>query len=170
MGVTTVVAVALALTVLVVGPLLGQGRELADLVGLGGAFTFAWNILRLPVMAVGLVLWLATVFHVAPNQDGRWRDALPGALLTTVLWLIVTAGFHLYLLLTADANPVLGAFGGGVIVMIWVYLLSLALLVGGELNATLDARRDRSASGATDAAAGGEAPDGPAPSRHSPRP
>jgi membrane protein len=111
------------------------------------------------------------VFHVAPNQDGRWRDALPGALLTTVLWLIVTAGFHLYLLLTADANPVLGAFGGGVIVMIWVYLLSLALLVGGELNATLDARRDRSASGATDAAApDGEAPDGPASSRHSPRP
>ena len=146
MAVVTVVAVTAALAVLVVGPLLGQGEQLADLVGLGSAFTFTWNVLRLPVVAVALVLWLLTVFHVAPNREGRWRDALPGALLTTCLWLAASAGFHLYLLLTADANPVLGAFGGGVIVMIWVYLLSIALLLGGELNATLVARRRRSAS------------------------
>ncbi len=175
MGLTTVVAVALALAVLVVGPLLGQGRELADVAGMGGAFTTAWNILRLPVMAVALVLWITTLFRVAPNRDGRWREALPGALLTTGLWLVVTAGFHLYLVLTADANPVLGAFGGGMIVMIWVYLLSVALLVGGELNAAL-IRRRRSPSRAPDRAEpdgeapDGEAPDGPAPLRHSPRP
>ncbi len=158
MGVATAVAVAAALAVLVVGPLLGQGRELADLVGLGDAFAFTWNVLRLPVVAVGLVLWLAAVFHIAPNREGRWRDALPGALLTTGLWLTASAGFHLYLLLTADANPVLGAFGGGVIVMIWVYLLTVALLLGGELNATLVARRRPS----TSATSGGNVPDVPA--------
>jgi membrane protein len=121
-------------------------------------------------MAVALVLWITTLFHVAPNREGGWREALPGALLTTGLWLVVTAGFHIYLALTADANPVLGAFGSGVIVMIWVYLLSVALLVGGELNAAL-VRRRRSPSGAPDpAGSDGEAPDGPASSRQSPRP
>jgi membrane protein len=141
MGAATVVAGTIALALLVVGPLLGQGRDLADLVGLGAAFTFAWDVLRLPAVAVGLVLWTATLLHIAPNRAQRWRDSLPGALLTTVLWLAASVGLHLYLVLAADANPVLGAFGGGVIVLIWVYLLSVALLLGGELNALRCTRR-----------------------------
>jgi membrane protein len=43
----------------------------------------------------------------------------------------------------AGRNPVLGAFGGGIIVMLWTYLLSLVLLLGGELNAVLHDRRGR---------------------------
>lgn len=56
MGSATVVVVALALAVLVVGPLFGRGEALADLVGLGDAFAFAWNVLRFPVLGVGAVL------------------------------------------------------------------------------------------------------------------
>jgi membrane protein len=137
MGVATMVVVVLALAVLVVGPFLGGGRELAELVGLGSAFSFTWNLLRVPVLFLGLVLWAAALFHYAPNRPTDWRDALPGALMTAILWIVASAGFHLYLSLVAGANPVLGAFGGGAIVMMWVYLLSLALLLGGELNATL---------------------------------
>jgi membrane protein len=140
-GASTVIAGTIALALLVVGPLLGQGQDLADLAGLGGVFTFVWNVLRLPALTLGLVLWTATLLHIAPNRALRWRDALPGALLTTGLWLAASVGFHFYLVLAADANPVLGAFGGGVIVMIWVYLLSVALLLGGELNALRSVRR-----------------------------
>lgn len=141
MGVVTTVVVALALAVLVVGPLFGQGEALADIVGLGAVFTFAWNALRLPLLAVGVVLWTTTLFHYAPSRRTRWRAAVPGAVMTTALWLLASAGFHVYLRIAAGGNPVLGAFGGGVIVMTWVYLLSLALLLGGELNATLHDHR-----------------------------
>lgn len=137
MGVATVVVAALALTVLVIGPFLGRGEALADVVGLGDAFVLVWDVLRYPLLVGGLVAWAATLFRYAPNRRTRWREALPGALLTTALWLLATAGFHLYLRIAADGNPVLGAFGGGVIVMTWAYLLSLALMLGGELNATL---------------------------------
>lgn len=106
MGVSSVVVVVVALAVLVVGPFLGRGADLAALAGLGDAFAVAWDLLRLPV-----------------------------------LFLVVTAGFHLYLRVAGERNPVLGAFGGGVIVMTWAWLLSLALLAGGELNATLHDRR-----------------------------
>jgi membrane protein len=140
MGLATTVIAALALAVLVVGPFLGRGRAVADTVGLGTAFTFAWDVLRFPVLAAGLILWATILFHYAPNRRTPWREALPGALLTTVLWLLATAGFNLYLRIAAGGNPVLGAFGGGVIVMTWVYLLSLALMLGGELNATLHSR------------------------------
>lgn len=138
MGIATLIAVVLALAVLVVGPFLGRGEDLANLVGLGSAFSVMWSVLRLPVLFVGLVLWATALFHFAPNRHSRWRESLPGAFMTAVLWIVATIGFHLYLTLIAGANPVLGAFGGGAIVMIWIYLLSLALLLGGELNAILN--------------------------------
>lgn len=133
----TLLMLVLSLTVLVVGPLFGQGEGVADLVGLGATFTFVWDVVRLPVMVLAVVAWTTVVFHAAPNTSTRWRDALPGASLTTGLWLLGSGGFHLYLVLVTDGNPILGAFGGGVIVMMWVYLLSLALLLGGQLNAVL---------------------------------
>jgi membrane protein len=144
MAVATLLLAVLSLTVLVVGPLLGRGPQLADLVGLGAVFAFAWDVLRLPAMGAVLLLWATAVLRVAPSRRLRWRDALPGALLAGVLWALATAGFRLYLDFAAATNPVLGAFGGGAIVMIWVYLLSLSLLLGGELNATrMQARRGR---------------------------
>ena len=136
MGTVTVVAAALALAVLVVGPFLGGGRDLAGLAGLADEFAETWSVVRLPALALGLVLWIATLFRTAPNQSGRWRDELPGAALTTVLWIAATSGLHFYVVFAADGNPVLGAFGGGLIVLLWAYLLALALLVGGEFNAT----------------------------------
>ncbi len=151
LGLATTVVAALTVTVLVVGPFLGRGRAVADAVGLGAAFAFTWDVLRFPAVVTGMVAWATILFHYAPNRRTRWREALPGALLTTVSWLLATAGFHLYLRIAAAANPVLGAFGGGVIVMTWMYLLSLALMLGGELNATLHSRsRDRRRPGASD--------------------
>lgn len=141
LALTTLAVVVLTLTVVVIGPLLGRGDEVADLIGLGPAFTWTWNLLRLPLLFVAVACWLTVVLHRAPNARTRWRDAVPGAVTTAGLWLVASAGLHVYLRFMGDRNPVLGAFGGGVIVMIWIYLLSLALLVGGELNAILAQRR-----------------------------
>ena len=151
MAVATLVLVVVSLMVLIVGPLFGQGPTLADLVGLGPVFVFVWDVMRLPVMAAVLLLWATAVLRLAPSKRLRWRDALPGALLAAVLWGAASAGFRVYLGFAASNNPVLGAFGGGAIVMIWVYLLSFALLLGGELNATrLQRRRNRAAAHAVE--------------------
>ncbi|WP_380167806.1 YihY/virulence factor BrkB family protein [Jannaschia sp. R86511] len=147
----TLLMLVLSLTVLVVGPLFGRGEGLADLVGLGSTFSFLWDVVRLPVLGLAVVAWTTVLLRAAPNARTRWRDALPGAVLTTSLWLLGSAGFHLYLVLVADGNPILGAFGGGVIVMVWVYLLSLSLLLGGQLNSVLLSRP--AATSATAAAA-----------------
>lgn len=137
LALATLVVVVITLAVVVVGPLLGRGDEVADLIGLGSAFIWAWNLLRLPLLFLAVACWLTVVLHRAPNARFPWRTAVPGAVMTAGLWLVATAGFHLYLRLMGDRNPVLGAFGGGVIVMMWAYLLSIALLLGGELNAVL---------------------------------
>jgi len=137
----SLVLLVLSLAAFVVGPLLGGGAEVADLVGLGDVFAFVWDVLRIPVLALVLVGWVTTLLHVAPCRRPTWRQSLPGALFTVGLWLVATAGFRVYVGVAAGGNPVLGAFGGGAIVMLWVYLLSLSLLLGGELNGVLAERR-----------------------------
>jgi membrane protein len=133
LALSSVLLLAFVLVIVVVGPVLGLGRE----------WGLVWRWLRWPAaFALGLA-WATTMYRVAPGRRPRWRHALPGAVAATVLWLVASLGLSLYVRLAARANVVLGALGGGLIGVLWLYLLALVLLVGGELNALLDrGRRD----------------------------
>lgn len=133
--------VTLVLAAFVVGPLLGSGREVADALGFGGAFATAWNWLRWPVVGVALVAWAATLYHFAPNQRTAWRAELPGALTATAAWIAASVGLSSYLAVAGSANAVLGALGGALIALVWLYALAIGLLIGGEVNAMLAAAR-----------------------------
>ncbi len=133
----SILAAAIMLTLLVVGPLFGTGEDIAAEIGLGDQFVWLWDVARPPLAFVVLVLWAATIFHIAPDHHTPWRWDLPGALLTGVLWLAFSAGLRLYLELAQQGNAVFGALGGVLIVLLWFWLLSLAVLIGGELNQIL---------------------------------
>jgi membrane protein len=131
---------AAMLGVIVLGPLLGTGREVADVLGVGEPFITMWDLLRWPTAILVLLAWAATVFHLAPNRRARWRREVPGAILSAVAWALASVGLRAYLEVAGAGNEVLGALGGSVVVIMWLYLLAIGLLVGGELNAEL-ARR-----------------------------
>jgi membrane protein len=138
----TVAITVFMLVMIVVGPLVGAGTQLARTLGLEQMFNSAWLVLRWPAAFVALVAWATTLFHFVPCRPRpRWREDLPGAVLTAVLWLVVSLGLNIYLQVAADANPVLGVLGGGLILLIWLYLLSVSLLLGGELNPVLQRYR-----------------------------
>ena len=143
----TVVAGALLLSMFVLGPLFGRGRDIAEAIGAGGGFVFLWNVARPPLVFAVLAVWALVILHVAPAHDGSWRRDLPGALLTAALWVLVSAGLRVYLLVAGEANEMLGVLGGALIVLIWLYLLSLGLLLGAELNGVLVCRSDGSGAG-----------------------
>ena len=127
---------ALVMAMVVLGPLFGQGPELADRIGLGQVFVTLWTWARPPLVFVVLVGWAATMFHLAPNHSTPWRADLPGAVVTTVLWLLGAAGFRIYLEVASDdANAVLGALGGALTLLLWLYVMGLGLLLGAEVNA-----------------------------------
>jgi membrane protein len=142
-AVGTLLAATLLLVVLVLGPLFGTGEEIAAEIGLGDQFVFLWNVVRLPFAFVVLVLWAATVFHVSPDHRSSWRSDLPGAFVTAALWLVFSAGLRIYLELAQAGNAVFGALGGALIVLLWFWLLSLAILIGAELNFVLAEERAR---------------------------
>lgn len=139
-SVVTVVIAAVMLTMVVIGPLLGSGGDLAERLGFGRAFIVFWSVLRWPATFLVLVAWAAALFHFAPNHRTPWRWDLPGAVVATGAWLAVTLGFRAYLAFAAGTNQVLGSLGGALIVLVWLYLLGLGLLVGGEVNAIAAAR------------------------------
>jgi membrane protein len=147
LALSSVLLLVVGLVVIVVGPVFGAGEALAERLRLGGSFTFVWTWLRWPVVSVLLVVWAAAVYHLAPGRRLPWASALPGALAAAVLWLAASLGFSLYLQLAAGANRVLSTLGGALIGVLWLYLLALILLVGGELNGVLQRSRQVAAPG-----------------------
>lgn len=145
LGVGTVLTGAIAVTLLVVGPLFGA-NEVVSSIGLSQEYNFLWKYVRWPVAFLALVLWATTMDHLAPARRSRWRYDLPGGFLTALLWLAASWGLNLYLELVVTGSPIFGALGGGLILMTWFYLLCVALLSGAELNAILLARRRHRAS------------------------
>ncbi|MCU1601181.1 MAG: hypothetical protein JWO22_1890 [Frankiales bacterium] len=135
-GLGSLVTGAILVTAFVLGPLLG-----AKDVGFSHSYTFIWSYVRYPVASLALIAWATTLFHICPDRPARWRSGIPGALLTSFLWGALSLGLSSYLQVVVPRSPLLGALGGGLILMTWFYLLCLSLLVGAELNATLLARK-----------------------------
>jgi membrane protein len=141
LGLGSLAAGAVMLSAFVVGPLLGHADEVVSKVGLSEEYSFVWAWIRYPVGFLALIAWATTLFHLCPDRQDRWRSGLAGGLLTTVMWVGASLGFSSYLALVVPRSPVLGALGGGLLLMTWFYLLFLSLLAGAELNATLLARK-----------------------------
>lgn len=134
-GLGSVLTGAVMVTLVVVGPLFGPAEQVVRSVGLSSTYASLWSVARWPIAFVSLVLWATTLDHICPDQAARWRQGLPGGLLSAVLWLAASIGFNLYLTKVVPHSPVLGALGGGIILMTWFYLLCLGLLLGAEVNA-----------------------------------
>ncbi len=131
---------ALTLAGLVIGPLLG--REDIGGVAIEGALNVLWNWFRYPTAFVILVLWAATIFHVAPNRRASWRWEIPGALFSALLWILATWLFSLYLTtLSSTTNAVFGVIGTAITIQLWLYLLAIGLVLGAELNSAFAIRR-----------------------------
>jgi membrane protein len=130
--------------VLVAGPQITAGFGLANVLQ-----WFAWPIVF--VVLVGL-LWL--IYYVLPARDQTVirRELLIGAVIGTGLWLLATAGFRMYVSNFADYGRMYGVLGGIIILMLWLYITSLAILFGGEVAHVLadDTERDQGSAGAAE--------------------
>jgi len=91
-------------------------------------------------VVAALVLWAATLFHIGPNHKTPWRYDLPGALLTAVGWIAATQGFAVYVRFAPSGNNIQTSVGAILLALTLMYLLSIVLLLGAELNDVL-ARR-----------------------------
>ena len=97
------------------------------------------NSLYWPIVVVLCVCFLATLYHVSVPVRTSWRFNLPGAALTMVMW--VLGSYLLRWLLTSTAKgstSIYGPLAAPIVVMLWLYLLAIAVLIGAAVNASFD--------------------------------
>lgn len=131
-----VVFVLLSFTLVIAGP--DGGRWLASWFGLSDAFDTAWYYLRWPLIFILATTGIAIVFYYAPDADQDWAWITPGSIVTTVLWVLFSMGFRLYVTQVGDYAATYGALAGAAILLLWLYFSGLALLIGGELNSEIE--------------------------------
>jgi membrane protein len=92
-----------------------------------------------PVVVVLCICFLATLYHVSVPVRTSWRYNLPGATLTLLFWIF--GSYLLRWVLTATASgstSIYGPLAAPIAVMLWLYLLSVAMLIGAAVNAAFD--------------------------------
>ncbi len=135
---TTLVVIAVLLQV-VLGPLYGFEKRLPH--GGAHAFLVVWQWVRWPFMLAVLILWTTVMIKVGSGTKNSLRHVLPGALVATSWWAVVTALFQLGLVLgVLRANPILGAIGGITLFLAWMNQMSYGILLGGAAIAYMDQR------------------------------
>jgi membrane protein len=100
-----------------------------------GWVLLAGQVLRFVVATGAIVLAMALIYDWGPNRRQSFRQVIPGAILATFLWLLATLGFGLYVHDVANYNVLYGSVGAGLALLVWMYVLSVIILLGCEFNA-----------------------------------
>jgi membrane protein len=96
-------------------------------------------ILRFVLLAVLLMAGLAVLYRYAPDRDEpKWTWVSWGSGIATVLWVLASVGFSVYVNAFGNYNKTYGALAGIIILMFWLYLSAFVVLVGAELNAEME--------------------------------
>ena len=128
------VAIGLVLGLLVMGPHLE--RWVGDATGAPTLTAWAWWTAQWPILIGGLLLAFAVVLTIGPDGERReWRHVVPGALVAVVIWIASSAGFAFFSARFGTYEKTWGTLAAVVVTLIWLWLSSLALLFGAEVNA-----------------------------------
>ena len=143
------VLAGLLLLIVFGGPL---GTAIADHAGLGSAFELFWSIFRWPIAFLAILTFFSLVYYLAPNLDIRsWEWLTPGALVGSVMWLVLSGLFALYTGFSDSYSKTYGALASGIILLLWLNYSAFALLFGAELNSELERQAEIRAAGGENA-------------------
>lgn len=96
-----------------------------------------WRLLSWP-LALGIVATaFAFIYRFGPSRRSKGTPIMPGAMLAAISWAIISALFRLYVANFGNYNKVYGAVGAVIILLLWLYMTSLVLLLGSQLNVTV---------------------------------
>jgi membrane protein len=118
------------------------GHFLASTFPMPGAFERMWPAIRIATVFTTFVVALELVYFLAPNRKQRFKSTLPGAIVAIALWFAGSSGLGFYLNHLAHYSRLYGGMGAIIGLMFWIYLTTLAILIGAEANAELAKRRD----------------------------
>lgn len=117
------------------------GNKLFTYLGLTNFFVGLWSVLRFLIPIVYMIFTFTLFYRFAPctknMKDIKLKDSIPGAIFTTLGWLITSTIFSYYVNNFGKYTITYGSLGGIIILLIWLYISSIIIVLGGEVNATI---------------------------------
>jgi membrane protein len=96
-----------------------------------------WTCLRWLIATLTSIAVIALIYHHAVPRTQPWHSVIPGATLATAMWFSSTLLFGFYLQHYADYSIIYGSLGAAIALLVWMYMVSLVILVGAEFNAMI---------------------------------
>nr|WP_323809113.1 YihY/virulence factor BrkB family protein [Kitasatospora acidiphila] len=123
---------SLVLPLLVAGP----GLVVNAVPGIAGAV----SALYWPVAILLLIVFLTTLYHLAVPVRTPWREDIPGALVALGVLVICSLVLRLYLVHSVEGPSVYGSLAAPIAVLLWIFVVAIAVLIGAAMNAAIDRR------------------------------
>jgi membrane protein len=115
-----------------------------NFVGLGSQLPTILAVLRWPLMVIVLTLFLGLVYRFGPSrQHVHWQWVSWGSAFASITWVLVSLGFSYYVANFSSYNKTYGSLGAAIGFMTWIWISSMVVLLGGELNAELERQAGR---------------------------
>ncbi|WP_346218092.1 YihY/virulence factor BrkB family protein [Austwickia chelonae] len=132
--------VSLVMVAMVVsGPV---ARTLGDLIDVGDTVVTVWELAKLPVILLIVMVLVAMLYYFTPNvQQPRFRWISVGAAVALASWVVVSSGFGFYVANFGSYNKTYGALAGVIVFLMWLWLTNVSLLFGAELDSELERAR-----------------------------
>jgi membrane protein len=136
-----VVGFTLVFGVLVLGP--HVSGWVGSAVGAKTPVEVVWWVAQWPLLIGALLVCFAGLLFLGPNiEQPRWRFMSFGAVVAIVVWLVASALFALYASKFGSYNKTWGTLSAVVVMLTWLWLSSLTLLFGAEINAEAERSRE----------------------------
>jgi membrane protein len=130
--------IALALLVMGGGVLIMSARTLSDSLGLGSVFEIVSTVVGYLIAIALLFIGVGLLYFFGPNVKQKWRWVTPGALFAVIAIIMGSLIFSGYLKVGPKYSATYGSLGAVIILMLWLYLIGLVLLIGGEINSEVE--------------------------------
>jgi membrane protein len=129
-----------AIAVVLSGPL---ADEVGSVLGVHGTAVTVWDLVKWPVIILVVLTMVAILYYAAPNaRHPGFRWITPGGVLAVVLWIAASIGFAFFVANFGSYNKTYGSLAGVIVFLVWLWISNVAILLGAELNAELERRRE----------------------------
>ena len=124
--------IILALGMLVFGNVIGD--YLNNTQSLYKIIIILWNIFRYAFIFIVMIFIFVIIYIFAPAKKLTWKEVIPGAIFSTLGWILVSFGFSFYIDNFSNYSRFYGSLGAVFILMTWLFIISIIFILGVEIN------------------------------------
>jgi membrane protein len=129
------VAIIFSLILIVFGKILGT--QIFHFLGFSDVSLKVWSYVGYIIALITTILVFISLYYNTPNRRLKFREVIPGAVVASLGWVIVSIAFSYYVDNLGNYSKVYGSLGGIIALLMWLYVSSIIILMGAEINASL---------------------------------